>query len=386
LQSVEFIDEEKKEELSNPFSKFLSRILNPQTIQEVVIEDKEYYNQWMHYICVRKLPETKPYIDFSRPDTFIVYGMKGSGKSSLLENISVNYPKIIDLYGSRDDECLASLRIYKYRKTHEKGLIIRSPNTDVVSSWNSISYDKMSLNDIANHDVIVVPQGAFEEPKVFFFACEKLISLIRNRKDIDDHWFMIARELANILYSRVVIRRSNIDQAKAHLIYLMREMRHVGIAFGGDAQYSLSIDREVRINADYLFLKNMGSDKIPSEYSWMYRWFKILGFMSLRKEEFVCKSRTGNLFAGVFQYPPWHKEEKENIYKSLGIKFEKSEPIPIEVVTGTSIDTVLHNEIIVAYSQLNSIKGTARATQHNVETVRKHVKMHKEKMCPCYEA
>lgn len=49
-------------------------------------------------------PET---IDFGRPNTYLVVGQRGTGKSSLLESIATRYPKVIDLFGSKDCESLA---------------------------------------------------------------------------------------------------------------------------------------------------------------------------------------------------------------------------------------------------------------------------------------
>ena len=45
-------------------------------------------------------------LDFMKAMIYLILGKKGSGKSALLELLSLYYPKIIDLFGSRDDEGL----------------------------------------------------------------------------------------------------------------------------------------------------------------------------------------------------------------------------------------------------------------------------------------
>ena len=42
----------------------------------------------------------------TKAKSWLALGIRGSGKSSILENLSIRYPKIIDLYGSSDLEAL----------------------------------------------------------------------------------------------------------------------------------------------------------------------------------------------------------------------------------------------------------------------------------------
>jgi len=53
-------------------------------------------------------------LSFNKPQTFFILGIRGSGKSSLLEHIGTKYLEkgccILDLFGSRDGEGLAWLR------------------------------------------------------------------------------------------------------------------------------------------------------------------------------------------------------------------------------------------------------------------------------------
>jgi hypothetical protein len=363
---------------------FLKRILNPQRFSDVHVDSKAFEGakeKWMFYQCYRKPKIGEPLIQKGGAIVYTVGGIRGGGKSALIENISDSYSKIIDVYGSRDDECLASLRMSKYRSGFDRGLIIGPPGVDVVSSYDYVPFNKLRLQDIVSHDVIVSPQRIFPKMNSFFQGTERIIDLLWSRPFAEENWFLLVREAANILFARINLKRAKMDQAKAYLILLMREMRHMGIAMGLDTQYMLSLDKEVRTNSDYSFVKNLGSDKLPGDIDWMYGWFNPLGFMSLRAREFVCKDKFGGLYAGWFKLPPWHKTPQENIYETMGIRFEVGDPIAATKEAGPDEDMMLHSEIVEAFSRIKTIKGTARETGHDAETVRKHMLKHNQHLC-----
>lgn len=371
--------------------------------------DEEAIRSWFYYIAFRTPNRFAGRINVTDAQTFLAMGIKGSGKSGLLGNIQARYKKLISGYGSRDDEVLADLRMSEFAdqvpssvrdnvRSMERGLIIGPASVSVTSSYDYVAYDKLTLNDIVNHDVIVVPQRVFPTMKGFFVATETLIDpnigLLWSRRTASPIWYLKILEAANILYSRITLKRAKIDQAKAHLIFLEREMRHMGIAMGLDTQYSVSIDKEVRTNADATLIKNMGSDKLPADISWMYTYVHPAGFMALEKNEFVCKDKHGGVYLGWSQLPPWHKEPNEDIYATMGIRVEYAGDQLAQDLKDTDssdVDPIVHMEIINVYNETGSFKGAVRllsekGTPHDRDTVKRHVAMHfSAKTCSCHK-
>jgi energy-coupling factor transporter ATP-binding protein EcfA2 len=89
-------------------------------------------------------------ISFNKPSTWFVLGLRGSGKSSLLEHVACNYLEeghvVLDLFGSRDGEGLAWLRS-PYAKD-KKILLLRGENVDVEASFPVKQADQLSLKDL----------------------------------------------------------------------------------------------------------------------------------------------------------------------------------------------------------------------------------------------
>ncbi|MDE2040545.1 MAG: hypothetical protein KGO96_13085 [Elusimicrobia bacterium] len=382
-------------------STFLARTLNPQMYSSVELPQGEVDKErraWLYYVCFRRRNQFSGYIKLNGALTYTAGGIKGGGKSALIWNISANFRKFIGAYGSKDDEVLAALRAKKYARkiggTMEKnlegwdrGLIVGPPTTSVTSSWDYVSYDKLTLNDIFNHDVIVTPNRLFQTPTAFFTGTQRLVDTLWSRPFAPkgQNWFLQIFEAANILYARITMKRAKMDQAKAYLIFLMREMRHMGISMGMDSQYMVSLDREVRTNADYTFIKNMGSDMLPRDIKWMHHWVTPDGLAGMYPDEFVCKDKWGGIYLGRFKLPPWHKEPDEDIYKSLGIKFDfGDDALREELAAEDTEDVQMHKEIVEAFQRIRTIKGTARETGHDKETVKKHVLRHNDEQCSCY--
>jgi len=316
-------------------------------------------------------------------------GIRGGGKTGLLMNLAAHWGKIIGLYGSLDDEILALLRASKWAKHLEKGLILGPSTTSVTSSWSYKNYEDLTFADIESHDVIVLPQKIHSNPNSFSLACEHVSSFLLRRPYVSDYWFMMIPEAANIMWARQSLKRAKLDQAKAYLVWLLRQLRHVGVSIGMDSQYLLALDKEVRNISDYTFLKNLGAFSLPNEIDWIYGYAHPPGLRALYPNEFVALDKFGGVYTGWFRLPPWHKTPNENIYESLGIKYDFGDPEmrQFEMPKTQEEDIALHTEIIKAYMEVKNIKGTARKTSHDRDTVRTHVEKHFEKKdCSCFKS
>lgn len=350
-------------------------------------------SRWFTYQCFRKPNAFSGKIELRDDKIITVGGIRGGGKTGLLMNICSNWPKVIGLYGSLDDEIIALLRASKYIKKFERGLILGPHSTDVTSSWDYKYYDKITLADFETHDIIVVPQKIHTTNISYSLACEYVATFLLKRPSVTNYWFMLITEAANILWARQSLKRAKLDQAKAYLVWLLRQLRHVGVAIGMDSQYLLALDKEVRGISDYTFLKNLGAFSLPPDLEWIYGYSPPPALRALYPNEFVSVDKFGGVYMGWFKLPPWHKTPRENIYDSLGISYEFGDPELAEfeiTQKGNDEDIGLHTEIIRAYSEIEanqgrpSLKGTARATGHDIETVRKHIARHQAKNCSCF--
>ena len=385
---------------SRSFSEFLSWTLNPQKFSRVDIDPSELSKEekaWFYYVCFRKRNQFSGHIDVDAPLRYVANGISGAGKSELIRNVSAHFPKMVGLYGSADDETLADLRAFDYRnkvgarigknlENWERGLIIGPSTTSVASSYDYVTYDDLTLHDIENHGVIVCPRRVYPSIRSFFRATEHIVDVLQQREDERPVWFLKILEAANVLYARTTIGHVRAADAKAYLIFLQRELRHSGLALGVDSQYSVSMDKEIRTNAEYTFWKNMGSDKIPKDVNWMQGWVTPDGFAGMYPNEFVCKDKWGGIYLGTAKMPPWYRRHREKLYETLGIKRDVGEASLVDELPDDNTDIELHQEIVKAYVKMRTLKGTARESGHDRDTCRSHIESHYvKKDCSCYK-
>ena len=62
---------------------------------------------------------------------------------------------------------------------------------------------------------------------------------------------------------------------------------------------------------------------------------------------FAILSKAGSVGLGEFTYPNWHKEEKENLIKKLGLKIEHGEPLAVSSAKNTG--DIEHSKMLKAY-------------------------------------
>ena len=320
-------------------------------------------------------------ISFNRPNVFMILGVRGAGKSSLLETIGTFYlqrgHKVLDLFGSRDGENLAWLR--SPFAEDKKILLIKGDNTDVDCSWEVKSASNVTLWDIENHDITISSSPLYSHPRIEFEAVGRITDLVYNRLSWKKIIYMIVREAANLYYSRLRVSENQLV-AKSQTTYLVREARHCGLALGLDTQRFYGVDIEIRHLADFLIMKAQGMFGLPQDLDWLYSFFEPMRIRDCPPENFFILTKEGSIGVGCFPYPEWHKKEKENILKSVGLKVEYGEPLQYALDKGTfrTVGDLEHIQIIEKYVEGLSQRKLAEVFHYSSRTIYEQIKKHNE--------
>ncbi|MEM4235281.1 MAG: hypothetical protein QXU75_09075, partial [Candidatus Methanomethylicaceae archaeon] len=166
--------------------------------------------------------------------------------------------------------------------------------------------------------------------------------------------------------------------AKADAIYFIREARHMGVSMGIDSVRYEAIDVDIRHLADYMIFKAQGSTKITRDLYFLFRYFSPSAIRQMRPYEFIWISTKGDVGAGVFDMPEWHKKPSENIMRAVGLKVEYGE-LPTEAkVIGKykTISSQEHVDIIKAYLEGNSMRKVASMFARSSASVSNHIYQH----------
>lgn len=324
----------------------------------------------------------KDTIRFNRPSTWFSLGLRGSGKSSFLEHVACQYLEkdtiIFDLFGSRDGEGLAWLR--SPHTKDKKILLLKGGNVDVEASFPVKQIDQVKLSDIEKYDIIISSSPLYLNIDQEFFGAAKLTDLLWKRRSWKRLVYLIVREAANFYYSRLKVSQNQLF-AKANMIYLIREARHVGIAIGLDSIRYYAIDIDIRNLADYLILKSQGVQGLSSDLEWLYSFFNPTVVRHMKPEHFIIITRTGALGLGHFPFHEWHKREKENIMKSVGVKVEYGEVLERAQDKGLykTVGDREHSDIIELYARESlGMLTVAHKLSRSTRTVSEHVKKHNQ--------
>jgi len=192
--------------------------------------------------------------------------------------------------------------------------------------------------------------------------------------------FTVCREASSLMYSRLKVVE-NQQQAKAFLIYWLRESRHVGCSLGLDSVRLTSLDVDVRSLADYTVFKAQGSGGLPRELWFIYRYVEPGFLQGMKPNQFVILSRRGHIGVGVFPYPEWHKEEGEDILSKLRIKVSFEERPEPGLYRGRyrTLGDEEHAEIIEMYvEQEMGMDSIASRMGRSTKTVFDHINRHTE--------
>ncbi len=280
----------------------------------------------------RRAPEE---LTYKRPITdFVCSSVRGGGKSSLLETRAEGYLRegqvVLDLFGSRDSEGLAWLRSPWANMDERTGdlekniCLIHGDNVDVDCSVHTINVSKLALPDLEKYDILISASGLYSSVDDEFLQVNKITDIIYSREYYKRIVYAIVREASNLFYSRIKVSGSQ-TQTKGWMIYLLREARHMGLALGLDTLKYTSIDLDIRTIVDYVYIKAMGMEGLPDKLKFLYGYFRPDFVRAVPPNCFIITSQKGGIGLGVFNEIPWHKQEKEDIKKEVGVYVEHGE-------------------------------------------------------------
>jgi len=313
-------------------------------------------------------------IDYRKANCNVIVGIKETGKSALNENLATHYKeasknaKIFDLFGSRDNEGLAWCR-----SPYDKVLFILADSVDVSCSYDTIHLQDLRLDSFRNYDVILSVSAFYNDLKTEHLGIKALMDLLWQRTYWHDVWYLLIRETANLIYSRISVGEDQ-TKAKAYLIYVLREARHMGYAVGADAIRYMSVDIDLRALADFTFIKACGQQGLPRSLKWVYKYYRPYSIMRMPVDRFIMITKKGTLGRGSFEYPLWHKTEKENMLKVFDIQPEYGDPIDYGKRSGVS--DFEHERAMRLRSQKVTFEKILSIVGYTQTTIRTHVKKH----------
>jgi hypothetical protein len=93
---------------------------------------------------------------------------------------------------------------------------------------------------------------------------------------------------------------------------------------------------------------------LTSDLIWLHSIFEPHIIRNMPKQFFIILSKEGSVGIGEFKEIPWHKQERENILKAVGVKVEYGEPIERGEYRGAfkTVGDPEHAEIIKLYVDL----------------------------------
>jgi hypothetical protein len=190
---------------------------------------------------------------------------------------------------------------------------------------------------------------------------------------------MVCREAANFYYSGLKFSDNQVF-AKSQMIYLIREARHMGIALGLDSVRYYAIDIDIRNLADYMILKAQGVQGLAKDLNWLYSYFNPSTIRNMKPQNFFIITRKGALGLGNFSFHDWHKAEKENILRAVGIKVEYGEELNDGEYRGTfrTVSDKEHAEMIRLYIEGLSYEKIADQFNKSSRTPLLHLQKHNQ--------
>lgn len=291
-------------------------------------------------------------LNYTRPNIWFSLGVRGAGKSSFLETVATSYMEkgasIVDLFGSRDGEGLAWLR--SPDAEDKRILLVRGENVDVDAPCDVKPVDELRMHDFEDYDIVISASPLYLSMDQEFLCAAQITDLLYKRLAPKRLVYGICREASNFYYSRLKVTDSQ-SFAKAQMIYLLRESRHVWLALGLDSIRFYSIDIDIRNLTDYLVIKSQGLPGLSKDLKWLYSIANPHKIRKLKQDEFLILVNDGSVGYGIFPEVPWHKKEKENIMKAVDIDVEYGEELKQGIQRGSfrTVGDKEHAEIIRLY-------------------------------------
>jgi hypothetical protein len=300
----------------------------------------------------------------------------------MLEHLGIQYLEngqhVLDLFGSRDGEGLAWLRS-QYAET-KKILLVHGDNADASAPCDTKSINKIRVNDFEKYDILISSSPLYSSPSEEFLQVNKIIELLYKRLSWKILVYCIVREASNLFYSRLKVA-NNQTSAKAEMIYLIREARHMGVALGLDTLKYTSIDLDIRAVTDYLIFKSQGIMGFPRDLNWLYGFIEPHITRKMPPDNFIILSRSGSLGLGAFPEVSWHKKAREDILHSVGVRVEFGEELkyPKSRGTFTTVGDLEHTRIISYYiDEASSMVKIGKIMGRSSATVKSQIDRHNE--------
>lgn len=274
---------------------------------------------------------------YDRPDLWFTIGGRGGGKSAELEAIGEQVlargNTVFDLQSSHDLEGLAWLRNPMVK---DLPILLLTGDKNVVTGANARLYAQkpmreLTLEDFAKYRVIVNSFAFYESSDEYYERMQvALLLLYEERLFWDRIVYAIVREAANLLYARLKLYKDS-KEAKAMMVFMLREARHHGTAFGVDSVRVKSIDLDVRAIADYITFKNQGFEGLPDEFRFLYSYYDPDWVATMDPAELIMLTKRHAAIGAGFNSLPnanglmkkgttWHKIETEPILSLLGLE------------------------------------------------------------------
>ena len=309
----------------------------------------DFYTQWIRGFAK---------IDLDKPNIFTGTGIRGSGKSNLNELFGEAYldagHSVLDLFGARDGEGLAWLR--SPYKNQCKFLLLHGDNVEVTKApCETRPTSKVTNRDLKVFDVVISSAPLYSSSDDEFQRVGELLNDIFYRRL---SWkrliYCIVREASNLFFSRVRATNSQ-TQAKANMIYLIRESRHVGLALGMDTLRTKAVDIDIRELTDYLFFKTIGFYGLHQDFRFLYSFFKPDAIRKMPTDKFLLLTQPGDIGVGHCDLVSFHKKEHENLLEILGREVEYKAPVRLGTDRGgyRTIGDAEHVKIITMYAEDN---------------------------------
>lgn len=309
-------------------------------------------------------------IDWSRPSIALCLGKKGSGKSALGEVYALHHHKIIDLFGSRDNESLCWCRD---SSPIDDILLVTGNSVDVDSSFRTIKSDDLSYEKMLGYECVLTCNSFYVDQEDRFVSLEKIIDQFWNRFSWERPICTIIREASSFIYSRIK-QGSRVKDAKADFIYFQREMRHFGYSLYIDTIRWTSVDKEMRDLADYMILKKVGPQGLPRDISWLYKFADPMSMAALPPHLFLILTENAAVGVGKSELPPFHKEEGVDLIKELGIEIECGERV--EESSYQMVGDKEHAMIIDLYNAEKGMIEIRERVHRSLSTISRHLNDH----------
>jgi hypothetical protein len=314
--------------------------------------------------------------EWHRPRRYSILGLAESGKSALNEYLAAHHPKIVDIFGSRDNENLSWLR---ESSPVENPLLVCGDNTELECRfpWKHVS--ELTMADIDAHDATVTCDAFYSSQEVKFASIQKICDLFYNRHSWDkaggDIIYLVIREAMSLLYSKISLGEGE-KEAKAAILTFLRELRHFGVSFGADTLRWTGIEKEIRDLADYTFFKQIGEVGLPRDKRYIYNYVEPRTFAHMKPWESIALHKTGTLTYIHTPCPKWHKEEGVNLIAELGIKITHTEGASDS--TAAKVGDKEHSKMIELFSAGNTYRMVAAQVSRSTSTCGDAIRIHNE--------